>query len=83
MKTLYSTEIQSSKLEDIGTGQQRMAKERFDNAKIVIWNVKIMNQDKLNNVRTEISRSNINILQISKLKWLVMSHFTLEEHQIF
>lgn len=34
MKTLYNTEIESSKLEDIGTGQQRMAKGRFDNANI-------------------------------------------------
>ena len=40
------------------------------------WNVKSMNQGKLEKVKQEMVRGNINILGISKLKWTGMGEFT-------
>ena len=37
-----------------------------------IWNVRSMNQGKLEVVRQEMARANINILGISELKWTGM-----------
>ena len=39
------------------------------------WNVSYMNQGKLDVVRQEIARVNINILGISELKWTGMGEF--------
>ena len=50
---------------------------------IGIWNITAMNQDKLDVVKAEMSRLNINILGISEIKWTRMDHFTSDEHQIF
>ena len=36
------------------------------------WNIRSMNQDKLEVVKQEMERVNINILGISQLKWTVM-----------
>ena len=40
------------------------------------WNVRFMNQGKLEVVKWEMARMNINILGISKLKWTGMGEFT-------
>ena len=40
------------------------------------WNVRSMNQGKLEVVKQEMARVNINILGISKLKWTGMGEFT-------
>ena len=40
------------------------------------WNVRSMNQGKLEVVKQEMARMNINILGISKLKWTGMGEFT-------
>ena len=50
---------------------------------IVTWNVRTMNQGKLDVVKAEMTRMNINILVISEIKWTRMDHFTSGEHQIF
>ena len=39
------------------------------------WNVRSMNQGKLEVVKQEMARVNIDILQISELKWTAMDEF--------
>ena len=43
---------------------------------IETWNVRSMNQCKLEVVKQEMARVNIDILEISKLKWTGMGEFT-------
>ena len=47
------------------------------------WNVRSMNQGKLEVVKEETARLNINILGISKLKWTGMAEFNTDEHYIY
>ena len=42
-----------------------------------------MNQGKLEMVKQEIARVNINILGISELKWTGMSEFNSDDHYIY
>ena len=42
-----------------------------------------MNQGKLEVVKQEITRVNINILGISELRWTGMSEFNLNDHYIY
>ena len=42
-----------------------------------------MNQDKLEMVKQEMARVNINILGISKLKWTGMGEFNSDDHHIY
>ena len=42
-----------------------------------------MNQGKLEVVRQEMARVNINILGISKLKWTGMGEFNSDDHYIY
>ena len=51
----------------------RYCKEQYC---IGTWNVRSMNQGKVEVVRQEMARVNINILGISKLKWTGMGEFT-------
>ena len=44
------------------------------------WNVRSMNQGKLEVVEQEMARVNINILGISKLKWTGMGEFNSDDH---
>ena len=39
------------------------------------WNVRFMNQGKLEVVKKKMGKVNINILRISELKWMGMSEF--------
>ena len=50
---------------------------------IRIWNVRSMNQDKLDMVKQEMERVNINILGISELKWMGMGEFNSDDHYIY
>ena len=43
---------------------------------IGIWNVRFMNQGKLEVVKQEMARVNVNILGISELKWTGMGDLT-------
>ena len=45
-----------------------------------MWNVRYMNQGKLEVVRQEMARENVDILGISKLKWTGMGEFNSDEH---
>ena len=47
------------------------------------WNVKSMNQGKLEVVKQEMARVNVNILGISKLKWTGMGEFNSDDHYIY
>ena len=46
------------------------------------WNVRSMNQGKLEVVKQEMARVNINILGISELKWTGMGEFNSHDHYI-
>ena len=58
----------------------RCYKERYC---IGTWNVRSMNQGKLEVVKQEMARVNINILGISELKWTGMDEFNSEDHHIY
>ena len=47
------------------------------------WNVRSMNQDKLEVVKQETARVNIDILGISERKWTGMGEFNSDDHYIY
>ena len=51
--------------------------------RIGTWNVRSMNQGKLEVVKQEVARVNVNILGISELKWTGMGEFTSDDHYIY
>ena len=46
------------------------------------WNVRSMNQGKLEVVKQEMARVNVDILGISELKWTGMGKFNSDDHYI-
>ena len=60
--------------------QFRRCKEQYC---IGTWNVRSMNQGKLDMVKQEMPRVNIDILEISKLKWIGMGKFNSDDHYIY
>ena len=58
----------------------RCCKEQYC---IGTWNVGSMNQGKLEVVKQEMARVNVNILGISKLKWTGMGEFHSDDHYIY
>ena len=64
-----------------GDGSQvQCCKEQYC---IGTWNVRSMNQGKLEVAKQEMSRLNINILGISELKWTRMGAFNSDDHYIY
>ena len=47
------------------------------------WNVRSMNQGKLEVVKQKMARVNIDILEISKLKWIGKGEFKSDDHYIY
>ena len=47
------------------------------------WNVRSMNQGKLEVIKQETARVNVNILGISKLNWTGMGEFNSDDHYIY
>ena len=47
------------------------------------WNVRSMNQGKLEVVKQEMARVNVHILGISELKWTGMGEFNSDDHYIY
>ena len=47
------------------------------------WNVRSMNQGKLEVIKQEMARVNINTLGISELKWTGMGEFNSDDHCIY
>ena len=58
----------------------RCCKEQYC---IGTWNVRSMNQGKLEVVKQEMVRVNINILGISELKWTGMDEFNSDDHYMY
>ena len=50
---------------------------------IGIWNVRSMNRGKLEVVKQEMARMNINILGNSEIKWTWMGKFNSDDHYIY
>ena len=50
---------------------------------IETWNVRSMNQGKLEVVKQEMARVNVDILGISKLKWTGMGEFNSNDHYTY
>ena len=66
-----------------GTGDRskvRCCKEQYC---IGTWNVRSMNQGKLEVVKQEMARVNVSILGISELKWTGMGEFNSDDHYIY
>ena len=62
------------------TSKVQCCKEQYS---IGTWNVRSMNQGKLEVVKQEMARVNIDILGISKLKWTGMGEFNSDDHYIY
>ena len=58
----------------------RCCKEQYC---IGTWNVRSMNQGKLEVVKQEMARMNVDIRGISKLKWTGMGEFNSDDHYIY
>ena len=58
----------------------RCCKEQYC---IGTWNVRSMNQCKLEVIKQEMERVNIDILRTSKLKWTGMGEFNSDDHYIY
>ena len=58
----------------------RCGKEQYC---IGTWNVRSMNPGKLEVVKQEMARVNIDILGISELKWAEMGEFNSDDHYIY
>ena len=58
----------------------RCCKEQYC---IGTWNVRSMNQGKMEVVKQEMARVNIDILGISKLRWTGMGEFNSDDHYIY
>ena len=66
-----------------GTGDRskvRCCKEQYC---IETWNVRSMNQGKLELVKQEMARLNIDILGISELRWTGMGEFNSDDRRIY
>ena len=64
-----------------GDGRKvRCCKEQYC---IGIWNIRSMNQGKLEVVKQEMARMNVNILGISKVRWTGMGEFNSDDHYIY
>ena len=62
-----------------GECKVRCCKEQYC---IGTWNVRSMNQGKLDVVRLEVATVKINIFGISKLKWMGMGEFNSDDYYI-
>ena len=58
----------------------RFCKEQYS---MGTWNVRSMNQGKLEVVKEEMARVKFDILGISKLKWNGMGEFNSDDHYIY
>ena len=65
------------------TGDRSKAQCCKEQYYIGTWNVRFMNQGKLKVVKQEMTRVNVDILGISKLKWTGMGEFNSDDHYIY
>ena len=62
------------------TSKVQCCKEQYC---IRTWNVRSMNQGKLEVVKQEMARVNVDILGISDLKWTLMDEFNSGDHYFY
>ena len=60
-----------------GEGKVQCCKEQYC---IGTWNVRLINQGKLDVVKQEMARVNIDILGINELKWVRVGEFNSDDH---
>ena len=65
------------------TGDRSKVRCRKEQYCIETWNVSSMNQGKLNVVKHEMVRINVDILGISELKWTGVGEFNSDGHYIY
>ena len=65
------------------TGDRRKVQCYREQYGIGTWNVRSMNQGKLEVVKQEMAKVNINILGISELKWTGMGEFNSDDHYTY
>ena len=66
-----------------GSGDRSKVRCCKEQCCIGTWNVRSMNQGKLEVVKQEMARVNVNILGISELKWTGMGEFNSDDHYIY
>ena len=65
------------------TGDGSKVQCREEQYCIGTWNVRSMNQGKLEVIKQEVARVNVIILGISELKWTGMGEFNSDDHYIY
>ena len=65
------------------TGDRKKVRRYKEQYCIGTWNVRSMNQGKLEVVKQEMARVNADILGISELKWTGMGEFNSDDHYIY
>ena len=66
-----------------GTGDRSKVRCYKEQYCIGAWNVRSVNQGKLEVVKQEMARVNIDILGLSKLRWTGMGEFNSDDHYIY
>ena len=66
-----------------GTGDGSRVRYCQEQYRIETWNVRSMNQGKLEVVKREMTRVNFDILGISELRWTVMRKFNSHDHYTY
>ena len=61
-------------------GKFRPCKEHYC---LRTWNIRSMNQGKLEAVKRKMARVNLNVLGIGELKWTRMGKFNSDDHSIY
>ena len=51
--------------------------------RIGTWNVRSMNQGKLDIVKREMESIDVNLLGVSEMKWTGMGHFKSDNHEVY
>ena len=65
------------------TGDRRKVRCCKEQYCIETWHVRSVNQGKLEVVKQEMARVNIDILGLSKLRWTGMGEFNSDDHYIY
>ena len=65
------------------TGDRNKVQSYKEQYCIGTWNVMSMNQGKLEVVKQEMARVNVDVLGISELKWTGMGEFNSDDHYIY
>ena len=65
------------------TGDRGKVQIRKEQYCIGIWNVRSMNQGKLEVIKQEMARVNVDILGISELKWTGIGKFNSDDHYTY